>query len=112
MPLALLVIGILFITAAVRGKQDLLFSTLKDDFTGPNNFIYWGLSLFIIGAIGYYKPAKPLSSAFMTLVIIVLFLSNKGFFDQFMRQIASTQSSINNPNAKIWDFATNKLVGV
>jgi len=93
MPFALLFIGIVFLTAAVRNKQDLLFATLKDDFTGPNNFFYWGISLFIIGAAGYYKPLKPLSSAFMTLVIVVLFLSNRGFFEKFMEQIGSTQGS-------------------
>jgi hypothetical protein len=91
MPIILLVIGTLFLTAAVRGKQQLLFDTLKDDFTGPHNFIYWGVSLFVIGALGYYKPMKPLSNAFLGLVIIVLFLSNRNFFDRFMSQIGATQ---------------------
>jgi hypothetical protein len=91
MPIALLIIGILFLTAAVRGTQQELFDTLRDDFTGPNNFIYWGLAFFIIGAIGYWKPAKPLSNAFMGLVVVVLFLSNRGFFNRFMEQIGSTQ---------------------
>lgn len=92
MPLALLIIGIIFLTAAARGTHQLLFDTLKDDFTGPNNFLYWGIALFIIGAVGYYKPLKPLSTAFMTLVIIVLFLSNRGFFERFMEQIAATRT--------------------
>jgi hypothetical protein len=97
MPLALILLGVLFLTAAVRGNKcngqqcsDLLFSTLKDDFTGPDNFIYWGLALFIIGAAGYYKPFKPLSNAFLGLVILVLFISNRGFFNKFMEQISST----------------------
>lgn len=104
MPLALVLLGVLFLTAAVRGNKcngqqcsDLLFTTLKSDFTGPNNFIYWGLALFIIGAAGYYKPLKPLSNAFLALVILVLFISNKGFFQKFMDQIKSTtvaQSSV------------------
>lgn len=100
MPLALVLLGVLFLTAAVRGDKcngqqcsDLLFSTLKDDFTGPNNFIYWGIALWIIGAAGYYKPLKPLSNAFLGLVILVLFLSNRGFFQKFMEQIGSTQSA-------------------
>ena len=95
MPFALLFIGIIFLTAAVRNKQDLLFATLKDDFTGPNNFIYWGIALFIIGAAGYYKPLKPLSNAFLGLVILVLFISNRGFFAKFMEQIGSTQAMSN-----------------
>lgn len=92
MPIALLVIGIVFLVAAVRGTHELLFDTLKDDFSGPNNFLYWGIALFIIGAVGYYKPAKPFSNAFMTLVIIVLFISNKGFFARFMETIAATRN--------------------
>jgi FtsH-binding integral membrane protein len=92
MPLALLLIGVVFLTASVRGTHTLLFDTLKDDFTGHNNFLYWGLALFIISAVGYYKPLKPLSTAFMLLVVIVLFLSNRGFFRKFMEQIGSTQN--------------------
>lgn len=92
MPLAFLIIGTLFIVAAVRGKDkvDELFSTLKSDFTGPGNFFYWGLSLFLIGAIGYYKPLKPVSTAFMTLVILVLIIAHKGFIQQFMDQLNGT----------------------
>jgi hypothetical protein len=98
MPIFLIIVGILFITASVRGKacgekycHTLLFDTLKDDFTGPNNFIYWGLSLFIIGMIGYNKTLRPLANSFLVLVIIVLFIRNKGFFEQFIQQISATQ---------------------
>jgi hypothetical protein len=93
MPLALLTIGVIFLIAAVRGTHQLLFDTLKDDFTGPNNFIYWGLALFVISAAGYYKPLRPLSNAFMLLVVLVLFLSNRGFFERFMQQIGATRTS-------------------
>jgi hypothetical protein len=87
MPLALIVIGIVFLTAAIRGTQRDLFDTLKDDFTGPDNFLYWGLALFVIGAVGYYRPLRPISNSFMVLVVIVLFLSNRGFFERFMQQV-------------------------
>lgn len=102
MPLALLLLGVLFLTAAVRGEKcdgeqcsKMLFDTIKSDFTGPDNFIYWGIALFIIGGAGYYKPLKPLSNAFLLLVILVLFLSNRGFFVKFMDQIGSTQQTSN-----------------
>jgi hypothetical protein len=90
-PLALLLVGTLFLVAAVRGKQDELFVTLKSDFIGPNNFFYWGLAIWMITAVGYYKPLKPLSHAFLTLVFLGLFLSankhHQDFFTSFMRQI-------------------------
>ncbi len=89
MPLALLIIGVVFLTAAVRGKQDQLFGLLRDDFTGPNNFFYWGLAIVMVTSIGYYKPLRPLSHAFLVLVFIVLVLSHKGLIEQFMEQIRS-----------------------
>lgn len=87
MPLALLVIGSIFLVAAVRGKQDLLFDTLKDDFMGPGNFFYWALSVWAVTSLGYFKPLRPLSHAFLLLVFLSLFISHKGFFDKFMEQI-------------------------
>jgi hypothetical protein len=89
MPMALIVMGVVFLTAAIRGTQNDLFAVLKDDFTGPGNFLYWGLSLFVIGAIGYYRPLRPVSNSFMLLVVLVLFLSHKNFFARFMDQIKS-----------------------
>lgn len=97
MPLAFLLIGIIFLVAAVRGLHKELFAALKSDFTGPNNFIFWAVSLWAIIAIGYFKPLKPLSNAFLALVVLVLLLQNKGFFDKFMAQIRSTEHpQINN----------------
>ena len=91
MPLALFVFGTLFLVAAVRGKQDLLFDTLKSDFVGPNNFLYWGVAIWLITAVGYVKPLRPLSHAFLLLVFMGLFLSankhHQDFFDEFMAQI-------------------------
>lgn len=91
MPLALLLIGTIFLVAAVRGKQDELFDTLKSDFVGPNNFFYWGVAIWMITAVGYYRPLKPLSHAFLLLVFLGLFLSankhHQDFFTEFMDQI-------------------------
>jgi hypothetical protein len=87
MPIALFVIGVIFLVAAVRGKQDILFDTLKDDFAGPNNFIYWGVAIWVITAVGYIKALKPLSHAFLVLVFLAMFIRNKGFFEKFMEQI-------------------------
>lgn len=87
MPLALLVIGVVFLTAAIRGKQKELYSVLKDDFTGSNNFLVWGFALFLIGAVGYYRPLKPIANTFMVLVFFVLFLSNRGFLAKFTEQL-------------------------
>jgi hypothetical protein len=91
MPLFLLIIGIVFLVASVRGEHKLFFETLKGDFTGPNNFIYWGLSIWVIIIVGYVKALKPLSDAFLVLVILMLFLANRGFFDRFMEILSGTE---------------------
>lgn len=88
MPIALLIIGAVFIVAAIRGTHKELFETLKDDFSGSNNFFAWGLAIFFIGAIGYSKSLKPLSNAFLVLLFVTIFLtSGRGFFTQFTAQI-------------------------
>jgi hypothetical protein len=99
MPIAFILIGVLFLTAAVRGtlftanNQEGLLPLLEGDFAGPNNFLLWIVAIWVIGALGYIPGFKPISNAFLTLVLIVIFLSNKGFFSQFQSAINQTQSS-------------------
>jgi len=104
MPLFLLILVILFLTASVRSETSdgtkpykLLLDTLKSDFTGPNNFFYWGIALWAIIAVGYFKPLKPVSDAFLALVIISLFFANKGFFYKFMQIMQGTETVQANP---------------
>lgn len=93
MPFALIVAGIVMLVASVRNTQSDLWVLLRGDFTGSGNFIYWFISIMLIGSIGYVKALRPLSNAFLTLVLIVLFLSRKGFFAQFQRQIQTTNTA-------------------
>lgn len=83
MPFALAIIGIVLLVAGVRNQQGNLFALVKGDFIGPNNFIFWMVSIFVIGALGYIPKLKPLSTGFLALVIVVLFLRRgTGFFAQ------------------------------
>jgi hypothetical protein len=92
MPFALIVIGTVLLVAAARNTQGDLFDLVKGDFTGPNNFIYWFISIMIIGSLGYIPKLKPLSTAFLALVIVVLFLTRgkQGFFGKFTEAIGTT----------------------
>jgi len=86
--------GLALFVAGVRDKQGDLFTLVHGDFTGAGNFIYWVLSILIVGSVGYVKDLKPLSDAFLMLILIVLFLTKgTGFFDQFGKQIATTQTA-------------------
>lgn len=99
MPFALAIIGIVLLVAGVRNRQNDLFALVKGDFTGPNNFIFWMVSIFLIGAIGYIPKLKPISTAFLALVIVVLFLKKgTGFFAQLTTGLQSTQTTTLNAN--------------
>lgn len=89
MPFALLIIGAVLLVASVRDKQSDLFSLIKGDFTGSDNFVYWTLSILLIGALGYVPSLQKLSRLFMALVVVVLFLHKQGFFAQFQQQISA-----------------------
>jgi hypothetical protein len=102
MPFALLIIGVVLVVAGARQKQGDLFNLLLGDFTGANNFLFWFVSILIIGALGYVPKLKPLSTGLLVLVILVLFLTKGnpsgvggGFFGQFTSALKGTESSSN-----------------
>ncbi len=97
MPIALLIIGALLIVSGAEGKTKALGSHLASDFVGTNGskgFAVWVLALVAIGAIGYVPRAKPLSDAFLALIIVVIFLDNNqnssGFFANITEVINGT----------------------
>jgi hypothetical protein len=92
MPFAFLIIGAVFVVAGVRGTNTQLTTLLKGDFTGSNNYIYWMGAILIVGALGYIQALKPLSRAFLVLIVIILILGHKGFFAEFNQQLSSTQT--------------------
>jgi hypothetical protein len=100
MPFALLTIGAVFLVASVRGTQDDLFGLIGKDFSGPNNFVYWLVAIAVIGGAGYIPKLKPLSTAFLVLVIVVLILTKGnpngiggGFFSQLTAGLKTTQTA-------------------
>lgn len=101
MPLVILAIGLMLFVSGMRNTQDELLTLLKSDFTGGKNgngFLSWMLAIAAIVVIGYYKPVRPISDAFLLLVIIILFLSNKGVASQFVTQTSNLQQASSNPS--------------
>lgn len=96
MPFALLIVGIVLVVAAVRNTQSQLYGLVKGDFTGPNNYLYWLVSILIIGAVGYVPTLKPISRMFLVLLIVVLFLSHGGVLQQLNAQLFSASPSVSN----------------
>lgn len=101
MGFVLIIFGIAFLLAGYHGNAKALFTQLGGEFTGTPSFGKWAIAILVIGGIGYIKPIKPVSDAFLLLVIVVLFLSDKGFFAQFSQQFGLNSSGgvlgANNP---------------
>jgi|ERR1035437_314255 hypothetical protein len=98
MPFVLIIAGTILLVAGTRNTQADLYHLLVGDFTGQHNFVYWFLSIMVIGAIGYVPKMKPISEGFLILVILVLFLKTcpkdspnctGGLFDKFNQQLSS-----------------------
>src|SRR5882672_9096431 len=94
MPLLFIGSGLLLLVTGVTGDPSKLFALLAGDFQGKNNFIYWLLSIVVLGSLGYIESLKNLSRLFIVLVLIVLLLDNKGFFAQLQAFINSTQTAV------------------
>lgn len=93
MPIILLFVGGVFIVTGLRGSQNQLFTQVQKDFTGAGNFWYWIAGIGAVGAIGYYSPLRTISNALLILIIVVIFLANKGgFFSQFTASLSQIQA--------------------
>jgi hypothetical protein len=116
--LVLVAVGIAFVIAAIRGtlqgtpQNPGLLDLLYSDFVGPNNFFVWIAAIGLVGAVGYVKPLRGVSDAFIVLIIIVFILAaNKGgkdFFSSFNNQLVKgTANASPNPTATAGSDAFN-----
>ena len=80
MPIFLLIFGILFLVATIRGKeqQDKLIALLKSDFTGAQSFGVWMLFIGALVSLGYVKVLRPFSNGFLGLAFLAIVLRKKG----------------------------------
>ena len=83
MPLVFLFIGVVFLILARNGTQGDFESLLKKEFSGSQSFLVWASAFVILGLIGFWKTARPITDALIGLILFVLIVENKGFFSQF-----------------------------
>jgi hypothetical protein len=98
MPFAFIIVGLVMVTSGALGTSGQLTKLLKGDLTGQSSFVYWIVSILLIGALGYVDDFKALSRSFLALIIIVLLISedNKGsggFFAEFQQALQSVTTS-------------------
>ncbi len=94
MPFALVFLGLVMVVSGAKNTYKQLGAELISDFTGEGNFIWWVVAIGAVGSIGYYKPAKGFSSAFMALIVVSMLLAQQkngagGFFGQFTEALKS-----------------------
>lgn len=92
MPFLFIIIGVFMVVSSVRGTDKQLLTLLKGDFTGKGNFLYWTLSILLIGSLGYIQQLRTFSRAMLVLVAIVLVVSNHGVFKEFTDALNKTQT--------------------
>lgn len=88
MPFALIVIAVLLIVSGARGTYPQLKVLLIADFTGQHNFMNWIVALGAVGLLGYVPELQKFSRMFLALLIVSLFLAEKGFFAKFQQAIS------------------------
>lgn len=93
MPLLFIGSGLVLVLVGLNGDPAKLYGLIANDFTGPKSFVYWFLAILVLGAIGYIPSLEKLSKAFLILVLIVLFLDNGGFFNQFQSFVKSSTAA-------------------
>lgn len=93
MAFALVGIGLLLFVVAYHNNVAAFGSQLSADLGGSSGFMIWVVALFIIGAIGYIPAMKGVSRVFLVLILVVVFLSNKGVFAQLTEALGVASSS-------------------
>lgn len=83
----LIIFGLILVIVGWRGEIERFNALLRDDLTGSNNFVYWIVAVFFIGALSSYKPLRPVADGFFLLIIVALLLSNRGFFVKLQEQL-------------------------
>ena len=68
------------IITGVKGTYAQFGSQVASDFTGSQPFTYWVFAIIAVGALGYIDSLRTVSRLFLTLIIVVMVIANKGFF--------------------------------
>ena len=119
MPYVFLAAGLALVITSIEGTYNALGTQLKKDFTGKGGFQFWALAILMIGALGYVEELRPLANKLLALVLIVLFIVNKGAFtnllDAFQKGAISPAKNATTQTAPAaigsWQTTTESAVG-
>lgn len=78
MPFFLAALGAVLIAAAINGRHRELGDLWQAQFSGPGSFVNVAVVFFLLGALGAISGLKPLATAFMGLLLLVMFFGSAG----------------------------------
>lgn len=76
MPFVLIGVGLVMVLTGINDTYAQFGAQLQTDMSA--GFFKWAAAIVIIGAFGYIKDLKEISTLFLVLVVVSLFLANKG----------------------------------
>jgi len=76
MPFALTAIGAILVLTGINDTYAQFGAQLQNDMQG--GYLKWAAAILIIGGLGYIKDLEPVTDLFLVLMIVALFLANKG----------------------------------
>lgn len=91
-----LFLGIMFVVSGLKGTETELAKQLEGDLVGANGksgFIVWLIALIVVGSLGYIPYLQKPSRYLMALIVVVIFLANKGVVSQLFNAIGSYESA-------------------
>lgn len=81
MPFFLMAIGVVLLMAAINGRHKELGDLWLSQLRGPGSFLNLLFILLLLGAVGSIRALQPIAIAFMSLIILVVVLTNSGTVD-------------------------------
>lgn len=111
MPIVALIIGVLLIVTGLNNRltgpaTPNLVSLIGEDINPSNGtagFGVWVLAILFIGALGYFRPLRPISNGFLILLFLGIFLAGNGsqgtgFFAQLTNAFQKRLNTVTGPN--------------
>jgi hypothetical protein len=88
MPFVLVLVGLLLVMTGYQGTYRQFGTMVAGEFTAKPSFLYFVAGIGAVGAIGYADALKTFSRLFLTLILIGIVVSNKGFFANLKAALA------------------------
>ena len=109
MPIALILVGLIVVTLAIRGTEHLAAQQLAKDFGAGSQFYTWAAAVILLGCLGYSKLTRPIVTPAIALVVLGIVLKNGGLFSQLSEVIRNVPAAV--PAVKLSQYKDGSSSG-